>query len=73
MLAKCSVVHIGHNNTKCNYNMSNQQLLKTGQLQDLGIIITKDLKWQNKQRKAAKRPTEYYGSLPAISGTKTKN
>ena len=27
----------------------------------------------NKQRKAAKWPTEYWDSLPAISGTKIKN
>ena len=28
---------------------------------------------QGEQRKAAKRQTEYWGSLPASSGTKTKN
>ena len=61
---KCSVIHIGHNNMQSNYNMSNQQW-------DLGIIIMKDLKWR-KQRKAAKWPTEYWGSLPAISCTNTK-
>ena len=66
---KCSVVHIGHNNMQSNYNISNQQLPTTDQQQDLGIIVTKE----NKQRKAAKRPTEYWDSLPAISGTKTKN
>ena len=70
---KCSVMHIGHNNMQSNYNMSNQQLPTTDQQQDLGIIITKDLKWKNKQRKATKRPTEYCHSLPAISGTKIKN
>ena len=69
---KCSAMHIGHNNMQSDYNMSNQQLPTTDQQQDLGIIITKDLKWQ-KQRKAAKRPTEYWGSLLAISGTKTRN
>ena len=36
--------------------------------------INKLVEWaNNKQRKAAKRQTEYWGSLPAISGTKTKN
>ena len=43
---KCSVMHIGHNNMQSNYNMSNQQLPTTDQQRDLGIIITKDLKWQ---------------------------
>ena len=42
---RCSVMHIGHNNMKRNYNMSNQQLPTTDQQRDLGIIITKDLKW----------------------------
>ena len=41
---KCSVMHIGHNNMKSNYNMSNQQLPTTDQQRDLGIVITKDLK-----------------------------
>ena len=68
---KCSVMHIGLNNMQSNYNMSNQQLPTTDQQRDLGIIITKDLKWQ--KRKAEKRPSEYWGSLPPISGTKTKN
>ena len=38
------VIHIGHNNTQSNYNMSNQQLPTTDQQRYLGIIITKDLK-----------------------------
>ena len=53
--------------------MSNKQLPPTDQQRDLGIIITKDLKWQKQTEKAVKRPTEYWGSLPAISGTKTRN
>ena len=43
---KCYVMHIGHNNMQSNYNMSNQQLPTADQQQDLGIIITEDLKWQ---------------------------
>ena len=70
---KCSVIHIGHNNMQSNYNMSNQQLPATDQQRDLGIISPKTSSGKNKQRKAAKRPTEYWGSLPAISVTKTKN
>ena len=47
---KCSMMHIGHNNSQSNYNMSNQQLPTTDQQRDLGIIITKDLKWQKQNR-----------------------
>ena len=52
---KCDVMHIGHNNMQSNYNMSNQQLPTTDQQRVQGIIITKDLKWQNKDRKAVNR------------------
>ena len=51
---KCSVMHIGHNNMQSNYSMSNQQLLTTYQQRDLGIIITKDLKWQKQMEKSCK-------------------
>ena len=51
---KCSVMHIGHNNMQGNYNMSNQQLSTTDQHRDLGIIITKDLKWQKQTEKSCK-------------------
>ena len=70
---KCSVMHIGHNNMQSSYNMSNQQLPTTDQQNDLGIIITKYLKWQKQTEKSCKHPTEYWGSLLAISGTKTIN
>ena len=53
-----------------NYNMSNQQLPTTDQQRDLGIIITKDPKWQKQTEKSfmqnGKQSTG--GSLPAISG-----
>ena len=68
---KCSVMHIGQNKMQGNNNMSYQQVPTTDQQLDLGITITKDLKWQ-KQRKATKQPTEYLGSLPPTSCTKTK-
>ena len=48
---KYFVMSIGHNNMQSNYNMSNQQLLTTDQQRDLGIIITKDLKWQEQTEK----------------------
>ena len=47
---KCSVMHIGHNIMQSNY----QQLPKTDQQWDLGIIITKDLKWQKQTEKSCK-------------------
>ena len=70
---KCSVMHIGHNNMKSNYNMSNQQLPTTDQQRDLGIIITIDLKWQKQTEKSCKTANRALGFIAAISGTKTKN
>ena len=60
---KCSVMHIRHNNMQSNYNMSNQQLLTTDQQQDLGIIITKDLKWQKQTEKICKTANRVLGFI----------
>ena len=60
---KCSVMHIGHNNMQSNYNMSNQQLPTKGQQRDLGIIITKDIKWQKQTKKSCKTANRVSGSI----------
>ena len=46
-----------------NYNMSNQQLPTTAQQRDLGIIITKDLKWQKKTEKSYKTANRVLGFI----------
>ena len=68
---KCSLMHIGHNNMQGNYNMSSKQLTITDQQRVWKSSSPKTSSGKNKQ-KSCKRPTEYWGSLPAISGTKTK-
>ena len=60
---KCCVMHIGHNNTQGNYNMSNQQLPTTQQQRDLRIIITKDLKWQKQTEKSSKTAIKVLGFI----------
>ena len=60
---KCSVMHIGHNNMQSNYNMSNQQLPTTDQQRDLGIIITKHLKWQKQTEKSCKTANRVLGFI----------
>ena len=60
---KCSVMHIGHNNIQSNYNMSNQQMPTTDQQCDLGIIITKDLKWQKQTEKSCKTVNRVLGFI----------
>ena len=60
---KCAVMHIGHNNINGNYTMTNQQLLVTEQQRDLGIIITKDLKWQQETEKSCKTGNRVLGFI----------
>ena len=62
---KCAVIHIGHNNTNGNYTMTNQQQ------RDLGIIITKDLKWQQQTEKSCKTADRVLGFI--ASNFKYKN
>ena len=52
-----------HNNMQSNYNMSNQQLPTTDQQRALGIIITKDLKWQNQTEKSCKSANRVLGFI----------
>ena len=51
----------------------NQQLPTIDQQRDLESSSRKTSIGKNKQRKAPKRPSEYWCSFPAISGTKIKN
>ena len=69
---KFSMMHIGHNNMQGNYNMSNQQLQATDQQQDLGIIITKDLKWQKQTEKSCKTSRRVLGLIARNSRYKNK-
>ena len=56
-------MHIGHNNMQSNYIMSNQQLPTTDQQRDLGIIISKDLKWQKQTEKSCKTSNSVLGFI----------
>ena len=70
---KCSVMHIGRNNMQSNYNMSNQQLPTTDQQLDLGIIITKGLKWLKQTEKSCKTANRVLGFIVRNFSYKTKN
>ena len=58
---KCAVMHIGHNNIQHNYTMANQQLTATEEQRDLGIAITRDLKWLKKNEKSCKTSNRVLG------------
>ena len=69
---KCYVMHIRHNNMQGNYNMSNQQLRTTDEQRDLGIIITKDLKWQKQAEKSFATANRVLGFISRNFRSKTK-
>ena len=69
---KCSVMHIRHNNMQSNYRIYNQKLPQQINSAIKESSSAKTSSGKNKQRKPAKRSTECWSSLPAISGTKTK-
>ena len=52
-----------YNYNMYNYNMYNQQLPTTDQLRDLGIINTKDLKWQKQTEKSCKTVNRVLGFI----------
>ena len=55
-----------------NNNISNQQLPTTDQQRDLGIIITKDLKWQKQTDKSCKTANRVLGFIARIFRYKNK-
>ena len=56
-------MHIGHNNIQHNYTMANQQLIATEEQYDLGITITRDLKWQKQTEKSCKTANRVIGFI----------
>ena len=56
-------MHIGHNNMQHDYTMSNQQLVATEEQRDLGITITKDLKWQRQTEKSCRTANKVLGFI----------
>ena len=56
-------MHIGHNTILHNYTMANQQLIATEEQRDLGITITRDLKWQKQTKRRSKTANRVLGFI----------
>ena len=69
---KSSVMQIVHKNMQSNCNISNQQLPTTDQQQDMGIIVTEDLKWQKQTEKRCKTVNRALGFIARNCRYKTK-
>jgi len=52
---KCKVMHLGYNNEQTKYDMNDVQLECVPEEKDLGVIISKDLKWEKQCSEAVKK------------------
>ena len=46
-VSKCAVLHIGHNNPCHRYSMNGEIVGAVNRQRDLGILVSKDLKWEH--------------------------
>ena len=64
MKFNCSVMHIGHNNCKAPTScLINMQLPSIYIQRDLGIAITKDLKWKKETEKSCRMMNRVLGLI----------
>ena len=54
---KCKVMHVGYNNKQAKHDMNHVHLECVSEEKDLGVIISKDQKWE-KQCEAVRKATE---------------
>jgi len=52
---KCKIIHIGHSNCHAEYYMCGNKLETVDEEKDLGLIVSKDLKWDKQCNQAVKR------------------
>jgi len=52
---KCKIIHIGHSNCHADYYMCGNKLETVDEEKDLGVIVSKDLKWDKQCSQAAKK------------------
>jgi len=51
---KCKIIHIGHNNCHADYYMGGNKLETIDEEKNLGVIVSKDLKWDKQCSQAVK-------------------
>jgi len=52
---KCKIIHIGHINCHADYYMGSTKLETVDEEKDLGVIVSKDLKWDKQCSQAVKK------------------
>ncbi len=71
--SKCSVVHLGHNNTRASYSMNNTNLKTSTQERDLGVIICDDLKSSVNCVESVKKANRILGCIKRSITNKRKD
>jgi hypothetical protein len=70
---KCSVMHIGNNNTNENYEMFGKVLKKSSEQKDLGVIVTNNLKNTKQCTTACSKANKILGLISRNFSYKTIN
>ena len=60
---KCKVMHIGDRNTQSNYSLLDNNIESVDQEEDLGVIISKDLKFTKQSIKVEKKTQKLIGYI----------
>ncbi len=71
--SKCSVVHMGHNNTRASYSMNNTNLKTSTQERDLGVTICDDLKSSVNCVESVKKANRILGCIKRSITNKRKD
>jgi len=60
---KCKVMHVGYNNKQAEYDMNDVKLESVSDEKDLGVIISKDLKWEKQCSEAVRKTNRMLGMI----------
>ena len=60
---KCKVMHIGDRNPQANYSLLGNEIASVAQEEDLGVIISNDLKFTNQSIKVEKKAQKLIGYI----------
>ena len=62
-IKKCKAMHLGNNNTEAKYEIKGLNLQVINEETDLGVIVTKNFKWDNQCSKAASKGNQILGMI----------
>jgi hypothetical protein len=62
-VAKCKIMHLGHDNLGHTYTMNGQQLGKRDEERDIGVTVTRSLKPTAQCMKAARTASTVLGQI----------